>query len=288
MRVRPFPLAASLLACIAGYWLSAGVGLAEESAVIMTYNIRYENTGDGEDVWSNRRETVIETLRSAEIVGLQEVVLSQYEAIREAMPEWGWEGVGREDGKDKGEFSPIGFRTDRFKKLDGGTFWLSEQPDTVGSQGWDAALPRIATWVLLQVTSGDARLLVVNTHFDHRGVLAREHSGALVASRVDAMAQDVPVVAMGDLNAKPLSKPLTQIMSGNRVPLRDARESSRAPAQGPTGTWNGFKQIDPQTRIDHVLVSDRVEVESYEVLDPRTPGGRFASDHLPVMVKVTF
>src|SRR5690606_10363923 len=147
--------------------------------------------------------------------------------------EWSWEGVARDDGKNKGEFTPIGFRTDRFKKLEGGTFWLSDQPETVGSQGWDAALPRIATWVLLEETESGKKLLVLNTHFDHRGAQARERSGALIAQRIDAMAEGVPAIVIGDLNAKPDSKPLTALASGERFPLRDARDASQQPPQGP-------------------------------------------------------
>lgn len=54
-------------------------------------------------------------------------------------------GVGRDDGKTKGEYAPIFYRKDRFKLLRSGNFWLSE--NTIKpNKGWDAAYIRICTW----------------------------------------------------------------------------------------------------------------------------------------------
>ncbi len=259
----------------------------ESPTTVMTYNIRYLNNSDGDDVWANRQLAVIETIRGAEIVGLQEVVLDQFEAIQSATPEMTWYGIGRDDGKEKGEFAPIGFRHERFTSLDQGTWWLSETPDVVGSMGWDAALPRTVTWVLLRSKSDDSQLLVLNTHFDHRGEDARQNSGKLIARRVDAMAKDVPVIVMGDFNAKPDSPAIENVKSGT-LALSDSRQMSQTPPSGPEGTWNGFKKIDVGTRIDHLFVSDRVKVLAHEVLDPKTAAGRFASDHLPVRVTISW
>ncbi len=109
--------------------------------------------GDGEDVWANRADTVARTIQQADIIGLQEVVLNQLQDLQQNAPGYTWFGVGRDDGKEKGEFCPIAFDTDRFKLVRSGTFWLSPEPDQVGKAGWDAALPRIATWVVLQTTT---------------------------------------------------------------------------------------------------------------------------------------
>ncbi len=261
--------------------------LAGEPIHAMTYNIRYLNKSDGDDVWSNRRDAVIATIQKADLAGLQEVVLAQFEAIQAGTPEWDWYGVGRDDGKVGGEMAPIGFRKDRFSAIERGTFWLSESPETVGKPGWDAALPRTVTWMLLESKADSKRFYVFNTHFDHRGSIAREQSGKLLASRVDAMVGELPVIAMGDFNANQGSQPMLNAMSGSVVSLQDSRELSSEPAKGPTGTWNGFKEIVTGTRIDHILCNDRVRILSHEVLDPRTESGRFASDHLPVVVNLS-
>ncbi|MGB7326307.1 MAG: endonuclease/exonuclease/phosphatase family protein [Rubripirellula sp.] len=254
---------------------------------VMTYNVRYLNKGDGLDVWGNRSETVIATITKADIVGLQESVLKQLNEVKAGTPEFHWFGVGRDDGKEGGEFAAVGFRRDRFKAVDQGTLWLSETPEIVGSKGWDAALPRTLTWVLLEDVSNSKQWYILNTHFDHRGSLARENSAKGIAQLVDRKAGKIPVVVMGDLNANVDSVPLKNLCSGSVVPLRDARDQSSAPATGPTGTFNGFKAIEDGRRIDHILVSDKVNVHSHQTLNPLTSQGRFASDHLPVMVEVS-
>ncbi len=265
--------------------------VANEPMRIMTYNIRYANSGDGDDIWANRAETVSKTIQQADIIGLQEVVLKQLQDLQKNAPGYTWFGVGREDGKEKGEFCPIAFDTDRFKMMRRGTFWLSTEPDQVGKAGWDAALPRIATWVVLQDHNDDREFFVLNTHFDHRGAEARKQSAALIVSKCLELAEDLPWIVMGDLNAKPDSEPINAILSAKKSTeplLKDARELSEQKPSGPTGTWNGFKEIDLQTRIDHVFVNSQVRVNELAVLDPRTPSGRFASDHLPIAAVIQF
>lgn len=251
---------------------------------LMTYNIRYGGAPDGEDAWPARKESVAKTLRDADIIGLQEVEVGQLRYLETALPDFTFVGVGRTDGREAGEFSPLGVRTARFKILESGTFWLSETPEQVGSRGWDAALPRIATWVLVQDASSGGSWGVINSHFDHRGPQARSEAGGLIRERTGIFPGESPVVVMGDLNASPDSPPLVALTTEGPRQLHDARGVTVTPPAGPAGTWNGFKEIDDSRRIDHILVSPNVVVQSYEVLDPRTPAGRFASDHLPIRV----
>jgi endonuclease/exonuclease/phosphatase family metal-dependent hydrolase len=261
---------------------------------IMTYNIRYLNTRDGDDVWDRRKTTVFETLATTDIVGLQEVVLKQLDEIKAATPDWTWYGVGRDDGKSAGEFAPIGYRTDRFELVDAGTQWLSPTPDRPGSKGWDAALPRTFTWVLLNDKVKKKECLVINTHFDHVGKKAREESGRLIASFVDEYATskgasgELPVIVTGDFNALPESAPTIAVQSGSTLKLTDSRGLSQSAPAGPVGTWNGFQAIDATRRIDFVFVSRSVQVLTHETLNPRTSTDRFASDHLPVRVEMNY
>ena len=278
------------VALVCGMLLMSGFGaeavVADESFTAMTYNVRYLNTHDRQDLWSMRRSKVIETIASADVAGLQEVTVQQLHDIQEGTPEWTWYGVGRDDGKEGGEFAPIGYRHDRFEAMDHGTLWLSDTPTVVGSKGWDAALPRTMTWMVLRRKLDRAEFLIINSHFDHRGQNAREQSGRLVAAEVDQRATELPVIVMGDFNAMPDSAPLKALQSGEKVTLLDARDAVDGKPTGPTGTWNGFKAIQPDRRIDHVLVNDRVAVQEYRTLDPRTEAGRYASDHLPIAIRV--
>ncbi|RMF42979.1 MAG: endonuclease/exonuclease/phosphatase family protein [Planctomycetota bacterium] len=253
----------------------------------MSYNIRYLNSQDGQDVWANRRETVVATIQQADLVGLQEVVAQQLQDIESGTQGAGfdWYGVGREDGATAGEMTAVGWRSDRVRVLERGTFWLSPTPDVPGSRGWDAALPRIASWIRAQPIDGGPEFYFVNTHFDHRGSAARENSARLLRRWVTERAGRAPVIVTGDFNATEHDAPIRTLL-GDGSPLRDARKLSPLPDPGPNSTWNGFRQIVDGRRIDFIFVTDRVTVLEFRTLDPRTPDGRFGSDHLPVWARV--
>src|SRR5262249_5421764 len=157
-------------------------------------------------------------------------------------------GVGRDDGKNAGEFSPIFFRKNRFDLIDKSTIWLSPTPDEVGSQGWDAALPRIASWLTLKDRESDAIFFVINTHFDHRGAQARAESAMLLVRSLREKFSEHPVILTGDFNTKPNTPPYNALIGsdagGRRVFLDSYEHSARKP-DGPKSTWNGFKKIVP-------------------------------------------
>ena len=256
---------------------------------VVTYNIRYANPNDGLDVWPNRVDAVVECIAEHDVVGLQEVTLVQLVDLRERLPGFDWYGVGRDDGKDGGEHAVIFYRRDRIEEVDKGTFWLSQHPEKVGEKGWDAALPRTCTWMVLRDKSTDRHVWIANTHFDHRGASARTESGKLIRRVVDEKTGSMPTIVMGDFNCLPESEPyraLTASGSDDASPLVDARTVTKTPATGPTSTWNGFREIEPDRIIDHLFVRGPLEVAALETLNPKTKSGRFASDHLPVRVFV--
>jgi endonuclease/exonuclease/phosphatase family metal-dependent hydrolase len=271
--------------------------VAAEPFKVLTYNIRYLNNNDGQDIWEHRKETVVKTILNGDLVGLQEVVAEQYEYVLANTSGFNWYGIGRTDGLSGGEMTPVGWRTERFIAVEQGSFWLSEHPWQIGKAGWDAALPRIASWVrLIDKQSGDAQnpqsVLLINVHLDHRGQVARKRSAAQLRDWIAQHRGNSEVVLIGDFNAKLGSDPLDQLLEASTADtpvLQDSRKLSTQPDPGPDSTWNSFKQIETGNRIDHVLIqSGRLRVEAFETLDPRTPAGRFASDHLPLVATLNF
>ena len=150
---------------------------------VMTFNIRYNNPGDGADAWPHRKDMVADVIRKqADIAGLQEAQFDQIEDLEKRLPNFKWYGVGRDDGKKKGEFCPIFYRADRFEVLQKQTLWLSETPEVPGSKGWDTAITRLMTMVQFKETKSGARFWMINTHFDHRGPVAGRTAAASSAS----------------------------------------------------------------------------------------------------------
>ena len=251
---------------------------------IISYNIRYDNNWDIENSWKIRRNKISQILvqYSPSIIGIQEGLLNQVQYIDSSLIDYDYVGVGRDDGKKKGEFCAIYFDTTRYVLLKNSTFWLSETPDTI-SVGWDAALERICTYGLFKDRITKIVFWVFNTHFDHIGVVAREKSSELILKRINKINhQSLPVILMGDFNSIPNSSPVKEI----KTELSDALQISLEKLQGPRGTFNGFNEDLPiEKRIDYIFTND-LKVLSYTHINDRLNNNRHISDHLPVMIKI--
>ncbi len=263
------------------------VAQAQATLTVLTYNIRYDNPGDGEDAWPKRRDHLTAQVRfyAPDVFGIQEGLHRQLLYIDEQLPGYTRVGVGRDDGREGGEYSCLYFLKKRFGLLASGTFWLSETPDTV-SKGWDAALPRICTYAHLYDSLAGRKLWVFNTHFDHIGKEARRRSAELILQKIAAMNRSgEAVVLTGDFNAEPAEAPVAVITRD----LRDARAISREPSFGPEGTFNAFNFHDPvRRRIDYVFLNDKgLSVAQYAVLSD-SRDCHYPSDHLPVLARLVW
>ncbi len=258
---------------------------------VMTYNIRLDTPVDGANDWAHRRENLIAQIKwlRPDIFGLQEVVINQKRDIANALRfDFAMVGVGRDDGKEGGESSPVGYEKDRFAMIANGTFWLSPTPD-VPSMGWDAAFRRVATWARLRERRGGKILLVINTHMDHVGIEARRQSALLLKQwLVTHRRKGDHVMLIGDFNARPDSEPLA-ILTDPKSPvgLRSAALNATEHPFGPAGTFNDFKlQPEKELTIDHILVGGQkggeIWVSRYAVI-AQNINGRMISDHYPVL-----
>lgn len=255
---------------------------------VMSFNIRYGTAPDGDDAWPLRRENVFDVIRTAapDVAGLQEVLAFQADELLEALPEYDLVGVGRDDGARGGEMAPILFHRKRFALADSGHFWLSDTPEEIGSRGWDADLPRIATWVLLKFRSNPLNeVYVVNTHFDHRGEQARLESARLIRRLTDSLSGR-PILVIGDFNCAPGSAPHAVLTedTGNNAHLRDTYVVLGYEERG-AGTYHAFRGDVSGPRIDWILCNRRFDVLESRIL--RTAyDGRYPSDHFPVTAVV--
>ena len=271
--------------------LTASCGVKQASINVVSFNIRYNNPKDGPDAWPNRKEIVANMIQfyQADIVGTQEVLPDQLQDLQTLLPEYGWYGIGRDDGASAGEHMVIFYKKDRFEPFDKGTFWLAATPDTP-TQGWDGACFRTVTWMQFKDKVTGKVFYHFNTHFDHRGVEARRESSKLLPAKITALAGNVPVVVTGDFNARTDSDVYAGLVGKlGGTPgdaLTDARLATRVPHHGGTGTSNGgFKAIRPGSQIDYIFVKNGVTVERHGFLTDIIDG-RFPSDHLPVLAEV--
>lgn len=256
---------------------------------VMTFNIRYDNPEDSLDNWQYRKDRAANAIKfyDADIVGTQEVLHNQLLDLQERLPEYTAIGVGRDDGKEDGEYNALFFKTDRFDNLESGTFWLSETPGEP-SCGWDGACCRVATWARLLDRESGKTILALNTHLDHVGKIARREGINLMFEKVNELSQGAPVIVTGDFNSEPESdviKHVTNPEDSNH--LTNTREVANV-VYGPAWSWHDFGNLPYEARplIDYVFVRGDMTVDRYGVL-AETENNEFLSDHAPVLVTVT-
>ena len=251
---------------------------------VMTYNIKYDNVNDTVNNWNDRKEKLVELIEhyGPSFIGMQEALHRQVTYIDSSLTDFSYIGVGREDGKQKGEYSEIHYDSTQYKVIEHNTFWLSDTPDKV-SIGWDAALERICTYGLFENLESGEKLWVFNTHFDHKGETAREKSAELIVNKIKEINTDnLPVVLTGDFNLTPDEKPIHLI----KKYMQDGKEITNSPFYGTSGTFNGFEPdriLDH--RIDYIFVKN-LKVENYTHIDDRLENLKYISDHFPVLATV--
>lgn len=261
--------------------LHSGVSLCQDVAV-MTYNIRFDNPGDGINAWPNRKNKVFALLKKydPDIIGIQEALKHQIDEIIQALPEYTYIGAGRDDGKTMGEYSAILYKKEKLSVLDQSTFWLSETPDVPGSKDWDAAITRVATWGKFRELKSNKDFFLVNTHFDHIGTEARRNSARIIKERLESL-KGLPVIVSGDFNCTRKDPPYALMVADEGVKLIDP-----APAN-PPGTFCNFgvntMECNP---IDYIFHSLHWRSSGYKVITDND-GKNYPSDHLPVMVSLS-
>ncbi|MBI1931601.1 MAG: endonuclease/exonuclease/phosphatase family protein [Ignavibacteriales bacterium] len=249
---------------------------------IMTYNIRYANNNPGEE-WEVRKPNVAEMIRfhSPDIFGVQEALLEQVEYLKTEFSDYQQIGVGRDDGKNEGEFSTL-FISNKFEVLNSGTFWLSENPD-VPSKGWDASLNRIVSWAVVKNKINKESLFVACTHFDHMGIVARVESAKLIVNKIKNLSNGLPSILMGDFN---FSKEFEGYKIINESGIISDSENKSQYRFGTDITFNGFENdLTGREKIDFIFVSDKIDVLHHAVIGDKTDG-KYPSDHMPVIIDI--
>lgn len=275
-----------IICTLLGILLALPILWAGNTLKVMSYNIRYDNPEDGTNQWKNRKDFAANLIRfyDTDIFGAQEVLHNQLTDLSDRLPGYAHVGVGREDGKTKGEYAPIFYKSDRFDLLKSGNFWLAEDINAVGKKGWDAACERVATWAILRDKQTGKEFFFLNTHLDHMGKVARHEGASLVLEQSKQLAGNLPVIVTGDFNAIPSDEPI-QVLTTASDPrhLTHSREVA-AFKYGPEWTFHDFGKIpfDKREWIDYIFVKGDIRVLNHGVLTD-TLNQLYPSDHCPVI-----
>lgn len=265
--------------------LAASAAIAADTLRVMTFNVRYPNPNDGDDVWEKRKDILVDTIRekTPDVFGTQELFFAQGEYITGKASGYAWFGLSRR-GNHEDEHMGVFYRRDRLKVIESGNFWLSETPEKPGSSSWDVSLPRMVTWALFEMAPGGRRFYFANTHFPHRAEdgEARRRCALVMRRWIERLPGGIPLIVTGDFNTG-LDTPPYRVFDG----LLDDAWKLAPRKSGPEGTFHGFRGgSGGKDRIDWILFRGPWKVLEAETVTFQR-GGRYPSDHYPVFSEFT-
>ncbi len=256
-----------------------------DALCVMTFNLRYASPTPPNS-WPQRRPVMKECIErvSPDLIGTQEGVYAQLKDIANDLPSYSWIGTGR-DGGSRGEFMAVFYKRERFEPLEFDHFWLSDTPDVIGSSTWGNTNRRMVTWVRFLDRQTGVEFYFCNTHLDHQVQLAREKSAELIRARVEGLRKSLPVLLVGDFNAKAGANKAYDILVGAGF-FRDLWHAARERRNEGVNTFNDFKgPTEGDTRIDWILGRGVADVAEAEIVT-FSRNGQFPSDHFPVLARV--
>lgn len=287
------------------------MAMSAQQLFVGSYNIRNHNSDDDAEgnVWTKRCQVICDQLNfeDPDVFGTQEVLVGQLHDLLNGLDDYGYVGVGRDDGKEDGEYSAIFYKKSRLELLDKGNFWLNETPDKP-KLGWDAACIRICSWGKFKQKQTGFKFFYFNLHMDHVGIVARREAAKLAVKKIKEIAKGAPVVLTGDFNVDQTNE-IYQIFTNSGV-LKDSYIAADH-RFAENGSFNDFHpEYTSTSRIDHVFVSPKFDVSRYGLLtnmywtdrateenkSTQAPGEvsfkkstlRTPSDHYPVFVKMNY
>ncbi len=260
--------------------------LFSQDLKVMTYNIRLSLESDKENSWDNRKQDALALMNyyHPDYFGVQEAVPQQMTDIKTGLKDYDYVGVGRDDGKNQGEYSAIFYDKNKLEVLKSGTFWLSETPEKP-SKGWDAAYNRVCTYALFKLKKSGKMFYAFNVHFDHVGNIARVNSSKLILEKIKELnTENLPLTLTGDFNLTDETEPIKIISKS----LDNAYYHSKKPHYGPKGTFTAFDvNTVPKERIDYIFVKGFL-TETIRTINDRRENLLYPSDHFPILAKIEF
>ncbi|KAJ5947317.1 hypothetical protein N7466_000332 [Penicillium verhagenii] len=279
---------------------------------VLTHNIRYATNSPfkGEVPWVDRRQNLLNELKyhsrhcDETFICLQEVLHNQLEDIRAELnpsnaslnQEWEYIGVGRDDGHQAGEYSPIFYRPSVWRLQSWETIWLSETPSKP-SKSWDAASIRIVTIGIFTHHKTGNTVLALNTHLDDQGSKSRLEAARIILSKIQYYQQGrfggliSGAFLSGDLNSEEKQEAYSELTG--KGGLKDTYKlASNTLRYGNHNTFTGFGYgKEPQKRIDFILLvpegNEPWRVDGYSVIPNRFDDGVYNSDHCAVIADLT-
>lgn len=279
---------------------------------VITHNIRhdYPDRFDGEKPWPERKQGLINEFEyhtryhPEAFLCLQEVMQNQLEDLLAGVnpkngnpaDQWVSIGVGRDDGAQSGDQTPIFYRPSVWNLQHWETVWLSETP-TKPSKNWDSDSIRLVTIGVFTHRQNGKTVLGLNTHLDDKGSRARAEGAKIISAKVQEYQQGKfgsqisGTFLAGDFNCQEHEDAYLELMGPAQ--WRDVfKLVDPSRRYGDHDTYTSFKtENEPPCRIDFILLAPKDHqnwrVDGYSVLASQFDDQVWISDHRAVVADLT-
>ena len=275
---------------------------------IATYNVRYENKNDNKTghSWKERKAEILRLIQrhNFDIFGVQEPFYNQIHDMAMALKVYGNFGVSDDNklNSKSNHHHDIFYNKTKFSLEEQGKFWLSpgapnSPPNNLMKAAWGGKA-KVCIWGKFKDKTSKKVFYVFNTHFYYANEQTQTKSASLIIDKIEEIANDFPVIFMGDLNFNQDSKAY-KILE-NSLLLEDSYKlaDSIFPLHEPKKhqTFNHWltqpkEIVNLEDRIDYIFLSKhwKEKVKSSIVIwDKYKKDGvdKMPSDHNPVMIKL--
>lgn len=250
---------------------------------IMTFNLRCDFLLDFNNRWDTRKNMIYHIMRdyNCDIVGTQEIKENMFKDIKDNVEEYNIIGSPRSKNISSERNNILISKKHIIQESK--TFWLSENPDKIGSRKWYSLFPRICTTAIVEIDNTKVR--ICNSHLDNFLPKAREYGLMKLMEVIEKEQENLPIILMGDFNATPDSKLIEDFTKGKLsnkklVAVQDANKNLYNEV-----TRDGFKRKQKGVHIDYIFVSEEIEVINAEIIKYNI-NGKYPSDHYPLMADI--
>ncbi|MBN2166646.1 MAG: hypothetical protein JW717_10245 [Marinilabiliaceae bacterium] len=262
----------------------------ENDVSVMSFYIKKRDNLEGINSWENRKP-ILNTLlkqKKPDIIGFQDIDKNQLVALSYDLHDYKYIGDANNSDFNPTIFNPVFFVKEKFDLISWSQFWLSENPDILGSKGWGSDISSAVTWVQLKNKETGHIFYVFNTLFSSDAQKARNESAKLLVKKINTIVGEAPVIITCSLSDTPESKPYRIITSGykNYVSLWDSEKIAIIKNERMIVTYNGYND---ETNLveDYIFVNGYLNVEKYNNYKIKRKD-IFISNHYPVMAYLTF
>ena len=252
----------------------------------MTFNLRCDFILDFNNRWDQRKEMIFHIINSygCDIIGTQEATNVMINDINNNIS--GFNIIGSPRTKKFFQERNDILISKNYKIISNKTFWLSENPEKIGSSKWYSLFPRICTTAVVELPN-NKKIRICNSHLDCFLPQAREYGVKKLMEFIEneQRKENLPIILMGDFNATPNSKVIKNISNSKICNKRLIAAQEINKELYTKATMGKFKGKETGTHIDYIFVSEDIEIVNAEIIKYNV-NGKYPSDHYPVVAEI--